>query len=266
MSAPTPASTPKLQPEGSPRFLVNEQLEAAGALFRAYLLKCLPLAMVSVLASSAADLYLRLSGQAPIAVVSNAAKLTLPHDPVYWVLYLAGTLLSVLLTCTVVLRLQALRAGRQPAVADNLRAALRRWLPAVIATLLAMVTIALGLVMLLVPGIYFAVCALVLLPVVLFEPLEPAAALLRSFQLVRPVWVKVFACALISILIGVICLLALTGILGLLFGAVLENHVAEAVLQALILTGLAAFYVFFAALSLTIHTALSTYTAASSSA
>jgi hypothetical protein len=235
-------------------------------MFRTHLLKCLPLAMVAVLATSAADLYLRISGQAPIVPAANGTTIKLPDDPLFWIIDVAGTLLSILLTSTMIFRLQALRTGKLPGVAENLRAAAARWLPAVMTSILAMLVIAFGLLLLIIPGIYLAICAVVLLPVVLFEPVEPAAALVRCFQLVKPLWVKVFACLLISLLIGIICLVALTGVLGLLFGAVLQNHLAEAVLQALILAGLAAFYVFLAALSLTIYTTLSNYTAASSSA
>jgi hypothetical protein len=266
MSAPTPASAPPPAPQGGPRFEVNEQLETAGAMFRAHLLKCLPLAMVAVLATSAADLYLRVTGQAPITPAAKGTTIKLPDDPMFWAIDVAGTLLSILLTSTMIIRLRALHAGGQPTVAENLRAAAARWLPAVATTILAVLVIAMGLMLLIVPGIYLAICAVVLLPVVLLEPIEPSQALLRCFRLVKPQWVKVFACMLISLLIGIICLVALAGILGLLFGAVLDNHLAEAVLQAIVLAGLATFYVFIAALSLTIYTTLSSHTAASSSA
>jgi hypothetical protein len=255
MSAPAPA--PKPAPKGGPRFEVNEQLEAAGTMFRAHLLKCLPLAMVAVLASSAADLYWRMRGHTLSVSVSEAGKIKLPDDPLFWIIDVAGTFLSILLMSSVVLRLHALRSGRLPSIGENLRAAAARWLPAMAATILGMIAVAIGLLALLVPGIYLAVCLVVLLPVVLFEPVEPMAAVVRAFQLVRPVWVKVFACTLISALIGLICLLALTGVMGLLFGAVLNNHLAEAVLQAVFLAGFAAFYVFIAALSLALYTAAS---------
>jgi hypothetical protein len=249
--------TPKPASGGGPRFEVSEQLEAASALFRKHLLKCLPLAMIAVLASSAADLYWRVQGHTGPVAASEAGKINVPDDPAFWIIDVAGTLLSILLTATVMLRLQALRSGRQLSVAENLRAAVARWMPATVATFLAVAAIGVGMVLLLVPGIYLAVCMVVVLPVVLFEPVDPAAALLRSFRLVRPVWVKVFACVLISALIGFICLLALTGIMGLLFGAILTSHVAQAVMQAIVLAGLAAFYVFAAALALTIYTAAS---------
>jgi hypothetical protein len=255
MSASDPTPVPK---RGSaPRFEVNEQLEVAARLFRTYLLKCLPLSMVAVLAASASELYLNMTGQATLTAKGGATVIKLPTDPVYWVLDIAGTLLSVLLVCTVMLRLQALRAGKHPAVMENLRAATARWLPAAGTTLLSLLAVGIGLVALIVPGIYLAVCLVVVLPVILFEPVDPITALVRSFRLVRPLWVKVLACVLISGFVGFVCLLALSAILGLLFGAVQDNHLVNAVLQAIVLAFLATFYVFVASLSLTIYTAAS---------
>ena len=253
-SEPTPPAVP-------PRFEVNEQLEKAGTLFRAHLLKCLPLSMVAVLASSAAELYYNGFGRAPAEAKPEPATLKLPDDPLFWIIDVAGALVSVWLMNAVILRLAALRAGRLPPIGENLRASGARWLPAAGATFLALMAVFVGLLALIVPGVYLAICMVVLMPVVLFEPVDPVGALLRSYRLIRPLWVKTFACVLISAFMGFVCLLALTSVLGLLFGAVAENHLVQAVLQALVLALLAAFYVFVGALSLTIYT-----TAASSSA
>jgi hypothetical protein len=201
--------------------------------------------------------------------MTKDGKWSFPDDPVFWIIDIAGTLLSILLTCAVTLRLRALQSGKQPSVAENLSGAAARWLPAVVATLLAALPVSLGLAallvpgmhlavsILLIPGIYLAICMVVLLPVVLFEPVGPLAALVRSFRLVRPIWVKVFACTLIAGLTGMICLLVLTIVMGLLFGAIFSPHLAQAALQAITLGAVAIFYVFVAALSLTVYTAAS---------
>ena len=62
--------------------------------------------------------------------------------------------------------------------------------------------------LLLLPGVFLLVCYLVLLPVLLFEKLNPYTALVRSVQLVRPHWWKALATLVIAVLVLLICTLA----------------------------------------------------------
>ena len=57
------------------------------------------------------------------------------------------------------------------------------------------------------PDVFLIVCFVVLLPMVLFEQRSPYAAVMRSVQLVRPLWGKVCAALVIAMLIVVVCVL-----------------------------------------------------------
>lgn len=235
---------------------VNKILEESAQLFRRHLLKCLPVAMVAVLASSAADIYWRMTGHAPLSAASPG-ELKLPDSPLFWLLYGFGTVVSMLLWSTVLLRLKGLRDGVQNSLAADLQAAAARWAPAMLAMLLAMALVVLGLLAFLVPGIYLAVCTAVLLPVILLEPVTPAAAVLRCYQLIRPIWVRSFACLLIAALIGLICLFVVGLVAGLLLALLRNGPVGQAAAQAAVLAAVAAFTVFASALALTLYTAAS---------
>jgi hypothetical protein len=248
-------------------FEVGQLLSAASQQFRRHLLKCLPMAMVAVLASMAREFYWAASGHAPPTTLEAFAARPVPDDPVYWAIFAAGSLLSILLVSAVLLQLRSLAAGRQLPLADILRMALPRLWPATLALLLVALGATLLAEVLLTAGLGWVAYVLValaaltllalLLPVVLLEPLQPLAALLRSWALLRPIWVKVFACVLIALLIGAVCLLTLGLLATLVLVAVLGTQLASAVLQAVILAALAAFYVFACTLGLMLYTAAS---------
>lgn len=230
---------------------VSELLDSAYALFKLALPKCLPLAMAAVLVAESASLYWLGTG--------HTLGRHPPPDPVYWVLELAGTLLYLLLAATLVIRLNALRGGRLTALGDDLAAARRRWPALVFATIAATLVVAVGLLALILPGIYLAVCLAPLTAVVVLEPLTPTAAIRRCIQLVRPLWVKVFACLLIAALITLICLFTLGLISSLLLHALVGGNVqfANALGTAILMAAMAAVQVFLFALSLTIYSAAS---------
>jgi hypothetical protein len=230
---------------------VSELLDSAYGLFKRALPSCLPLAMAAVLVAESATLYWLGTGHAPGRQP--------PADPVYWALELAGTLLYLLLAAALVLRLNAVRRGRLTRLRDDLAVAGRRWVVLVSATVLATLIIALGVLALILPGIYLAVCLAPLTAVVLLEPLTPVAAIRRCLQLVRPMWIKVFACLLIAALIIIVCLFTVGLISSLLLYALVGSNaqLANALGTAVLMAVMAAVQVFLFALCLTIYSAAS---------
>lgn len=230
---------------------VSDLLETATRLFRSTLLKCLPLAMLAMLLAMLPTLYLQVTGQP----AGNA----LPQDSRYWLLYVLGTCGSLLFSSALMLRLQALRAGSVTRVSDDLRRALPRWPTVLIASLLGAALVMAGLLVLLLPGIYLAVCLTPLTAVALLEPVNAVAALRRSFMLVRPMWVKTFACIVIGGLVVAVCaftaLLILSLLAGMLGGS--GDAAVRAVMTGGMLVTLAAATAFFSALCLTIYSAAS---------
>ncbi len=105
---------------------IGEIVDAAFRIFRVTVVKCLPYALLAVIAAQLPNIYSLLSGHGLAQSI-----LTLFHDPVWLALYFVGTLLSVLLWSAILLRQHALATGGAAATAQELGTALRR-LPAMV--------------------------------------------------------------------------------------------------------------------------------------
>lgn len=243
----------------SPGASVSRILETASQLFRVTLLKCLPLSMVAVLFLEVPNLYWIARGNAPPSLARGW-----PADPVWWVLSLAGAAVTLYISSAMMLQQRSLVAGIQCASTAALRAALRR-LPLLLATwVLAQLTLALGLTLFVLPGLFLFVCYLLLLPVVLFEHPSPYRVLVRCISLVRPQWWQTCAALVIATLVVLVCVLVFAAVLSIL--AVLISGAAfQAIAAACLVAFFAAAGVFLSALVLTLHSAAASHSATASS-
>jgi uncharacterized membrane protein len=94
-------------------------------------------------------------------------------------------------------------------------AGFRFWIPSAVISLLTQTLIALGLIALIVPGIYLAVSYLFAIPMGIFGGLDPWASMEWSRKLVTRNWWRFFGLLLVLVILNVLGLL-LAGI-GLLF-------------------------------------------------
>jgi hypothetical protein len=221
-------------------------LETATQLFRATLLKCLPLAMVVLVCAEVPNLYWLASGHRP--------ERGWPTDPTYWLISMISAAVMLYLASAVMLQQRSLAAGVRLSAVTALSAAARR-LPFVLLTwILAQLSLVVGLSLLVLPGLFLFVCYLVMLPVVLFEQRNPYIALLRCVLLVRPYWWKTLATLVIAILVVLVFMLAFGAILGIL-SAILTGPAFQAIATACSIAFFAMVGVFFSALVLTLHSA-----------
>jgi len=229
---------------------VSNLLDAASQLFRATLLKCLPFAMVGVLCLEIPNFYWIASG--------HTLTFGMPSDTDYWLLALVASAATVFIVSAMMLRQRAFASGATIDFAGELAAAARR-LPAILVSwILAQLSLFVGFTLLILPGIFLLVCYLVLLPVLLFENLNPYAALLRSVQLMRPHWWKALATLVIAVLVVLICTLAAAAVLSIvaaLLGG--QGSVVQAIVAAVTIGIWAIGCVFLSALALTLHSAAS---------
>ena len=185
-------------------------LESTAQLFRATVLKCLPLGMLAVLCAQLANVYWIAAGH-PI-------RFSARHDLNYALLSLFGAVIELWLIGAMMLRQRAVVLGAPLRLAAELRAALVR-LPSILASvLLAILSVAAGLVLLIAPGVFLLICYLIVLPIILFEGLGPYAALLRSVQLLRPLWGRSLAALVFALLAFLICALAFAAVISVLAG------------------------------------------------
>jgi hypothetical protein len=239
------ASTP---PSGSAS--VSELLATASQLFRASLLKCLPMGMVAVLCAQSANIYWMASG--------HVLSFTADYDTNYDLLATAGVAVELWLLGAMMLRQRAVVLGARILPGAELRVAFRR-LPFILAsTLLAGLSVLAGLLLLVLPGVFLMVCYLVLLPVVLFDGLGPFAAVLRSVQLLRPLWWKALAACVIVMLLFLIGGLVVAAIIGVIAELLSGNGAAFAAVETAITVAFGAlFFVYLSALMLVLHSAAS---------
>jgi hypothetical protein len=228
---------------------VGVLLETAAQLCRATLLKCMPLAMLAVLCSKLANVYWIASGHQ----IGFGAQ----HDLNFALLSLGGAALELWLISAMMLRQRAVALGAPVQVVSELRAALRR-LPSIFGcTILAALSVAVGL-LLIAPGVFLLICYVVALPVVLFEGRSPYEALLRSVRLIRPVWWKTLASCVFAFLAFVVCAIVIAAIIEVLAGLLAGNGpVFEAIQTASSVALYALFFVFLSAMALAIHSAAS---------
>jgi hypothetical protein len=227
---------------------VSGLLEFATRLFKHSLSSCLPLAIAAVLASEAAGLYWEATG--------HKLDLTLKRDATFWWLTAAGTLLSLWISGALIIRQRSLCAGKVGTIRNDLLASGQRWPTVVAASVLAALLTAAGTVALVLPGIYIGVCMSPLLAVALFETLTPVQSLQRSVQLIRPLWVKVFASWLIALMILLVILFTLGLVVALIITPLAgAGRAGAAVNMTAQLAMLSAAQVFICALCFTIYSA-----------
>jgi len=141
---------------------VGETIDLAFRIFRATLLTCLLFAGLAVIGSELPNIY-------NLATHHPLGSLLEQRDPVFWLLDLVGTLLTVLLWSAILLRQYALISGRAAEAGGELAAVLRR-LPAIVL---------MGILILLATAVWF-------IPVAAFRSAGPAMMLLAVLVLSLP--------------------------------------------------------------------------------
>ncbi len=206
-------------------------LERTTRLCCASLPGCLPTALGAVLCAQLPHLYWLATGHRP--------GWRAQFDPAFDGLVLLGSAGQMWLMGAVMLRQRALRDGPAVTPGGALAAAGRR-LPALLAAIwLALLGVAAGL-LLLVPGLWFAVCCLAVPPAVMFEGRGALAALRRSVALLRPCWWQALAALVIAALLFFLGALLFAAVLSLLAQALAGAGPAFAALEAAGSVGLGA--------------------------
>lgn len=167
---------PPARPQG-----IGEVLDSAFAIFKVTLLKCLPYGLLAMVASQLQSIYDVATGR-PLG----------SGGPVWWLFFGLGVLASIVLWSAVIVRQKAMLERRQSSVAADLGRSIRA-LPSMIAALLqALLLGAVGLVLLVLPGLYILLAFSLAGHVILLEGKEPVAALRESSRLVWGNAVRVF--------------------------------------------------------------------------
>ena len=204
---------------------VSDLLEAATGVFRLTLAKGLPLGMFAILLVAMPNIYWLTKGK-PLDILHP------PTDTMFWVLTGLGFAGYQLLAAALMVRQRDLLSARAPNLQQEFATALARWPMLMAAAVLGGAIIFAGILALVLPGVYALVCLLLLRPVVLFEARDPLHALGRCFSLVRPMWIRALASAVIAVLVFMICAFAAAACLGIVQSLLSLAGVQAAALSA----------------------------------
>lgn len=175
---------------------VGEVLDGGFRLFQRSLVKCLPFAAAAALVGQLPSAY-RLAVGRPLTMLSGL-------NATWIALSLFSALTSLVMWGAVLLREYAIASGRPTDAVAELGAALRCSLSMLVVGILSGLAIVVGLVCLLVPGVYLATALALAAPAVVLERIGPFAALGRSMQLVSGNWWRttaIFSVALVIIIV-----------------------------------------------------------------
>ena len=204
---------------------VSDLLDAATAVFRMTLAKTLPAGLFAILLAALPNMYWLTTGK-PVDLLHP------PRDAKFWALTAIGFAAYQLLAAVLMLRQRTLLRGAAPDLQQEFASALARW-PMLMATaILAGLAIFAGALLLLLPGVFALLCFLLVRPVVLFENLGAARSLSRCVLLVRPMWTKVLASAIIAALVFGICVIAAAAVLGIVQAVLIALGAQPAPLSA----------------------------------
>lgn len=181
---------------------VAEVLDTIFRIFLGTVLKSLPYGLAAMLIVQLPNLY-DLARGAPLRGFGT-------NDPLWWALFIAGTLGTLAFWSAIMLRQSAMLRGEPLSVRREL-ARTARLLPA-LAVLFAIVLAAIGIGMLalILPGIYLAVALTVAWPALVLDGHGPLGATRESLRLTRGNWSHVAAVVTVSFLVLIAMVLAVT--------------------------------------------------------
>lgn len=172
-----------LYPSQRPR-TISEVLDAAFQVFKVTFLKGLFYGVLAMLAGQTQNIYDVATGR-PLQQFGGG-------DARWWVFYVLGACVSLMMWSALLIRQSAILEGRPVSLRSELGLAARRLPAVVVAVIVGIAAIALGTVLLVVPGIYLLVGLSFIVPAILFSGKGPIAGSKYSLQLVRNNWIRSF--------------------------------------------------------------------------
>ncbi|HET9445518.1 MAG TPA: hypothetical protein VFO35_04620, partial [Steroidobacteraceae bacterium] len=188
-------------------------LDTTFQLYKASMVKLIPLSLLLVLASCLQYIYMFARGASP---GDPTAMLGMTTSWGYWLSVLAGFIGSVWITSATYLKVAAIGADSDLGIGAALQAALPR-VPAVFAMMiLFMLALAIGLVLLIIPGIILMVSLFLCYPTAMLDNKGPVSALTESHRLVWGNWWRTF----VMLTVGLIILAVIYTIVAMVVGMI----------------------------------------------
>jgi hypothetical protein len=225
---------------------VGAVLDGGVRLFRESLIKCVPYAVIAVIAGQSPALYDVLSGR-PLRGFPA-------RDPLWWAIYAVATAVLLTMWSALVLRQIRIAAGQPLDARLELRAAARA-LPALAAlVVLGTGAAVLGTLLLVVPGVYLLVVLLMSAPLLLIERRGPWSAFVGARALLAGAWWRTASLIALAALVTLLALLVCFAIGNVIAGIASASLARVTGVIGSVASGVLA--VLFGALALLLWTAL----------
>ncbi len=215
----------RLYPPSRPQS-IGEVLDTGFRIFQSTLLPCLPYGVAWVIVGQLANIDDLAAGRPP--------RLFGGSDPIWWLWYALGLALTLILWSSLILRQSALASGAPSSMRGELRLALVR-LPQLLALASSgIVACAVGLALLVVPGLYLAVAFLFAVPALFARRRGPLDALAYCARLVYGNWWRTAFILTIAAIVALVLyvVLAATALFALTAGGIADVAVITAVSRA----------------------------------
>ncbi len=218
-------SPPRLYPPPRPQS-IGEVLDTGFRIFQSTLLPCLPYGVAWVIVGQLANIHDLAAGRPP--------RLFGGSDPIWWLWYGLGLVLTLILWSSLILRQSALASGGSSSMRAELLITLAR-LPQLLALALSgVVAWAAGLALLVVPGLYLTIAFLFAVPALLARSQGPLDALAYCARLVYGNWWRTAFILTIAAIVALVLyvVLAVTALFAFTAGGIADVAVITAVSRA----------------------------------
>jgi hypothetical protein len=188
-------------------------LDTTFQLYKASVIKLIPLSLLLVLGSCLQYIYMAARGANP---GDPTAMLGMATSWGYWLSVVAGFIASTWISAATYLKVAAIGTDRDLGIGAALGASLPR-VPAVfLMMILFMLAVGIGLVLLIIPGIILAVSLLLCYPTAMLDDKGPVSALTESHRLVWGNWWRTF----VMLTVGIIILAVIYTIVAMVVGMI----------------------------------------------
>ena len=183
-------------------------LDTTFQLYKASVVKMIPLSLLTVVAGSPSSIYMFTQGGAGDAT-NPLAMFSMMSSPSYWLVSLAGMIASVWMMSAAYLKIGAIGTGGDLGLGAALQKAVTRLPTVVLMMILFGIALTIGLILLLIPGFILMVSLALCFNPALFEGKGPVDSLTESHRLVWGNWWRTAAILTVGfIVIFVIYMLA----------------------------------------------------------
>jgi hypothetical protein len=188
-------------------------LDTTFQLYKASVVKLIPLSLLLVLASCLQYIYMIARSANP---ADPTAMLTMATSWGYWLSVLAGVIGSTWISAATYLKVGAIGSGADLGIGAALQASLPRVPTVFVMMILFMLAVMIGTLLLIIPGIILMVSLLLCYPTAMFDNKGPVSALTESHRLVWGNWWRTFVMLSVGVIILVVIYLIVAMIVGLI--------------------------------------------------